>query len=419
MVNKWIILCLMTVFTLICFSDYTFSSENCLEGCHQDVVNVGEHKDISCESCHQKNEKHFSSDSEFDLCLKCHKDYEGLKDSSMHTRQSEKDYVHKVFDKVDKNFYDKNCNGCHVESCSDCHKTDRKNHSILKPDTDTCLSCHNSYFIGHEYKGLGIRDDHERYQRGVQFDNKSYLKMTPDIHFEKGLKCSDCHSMASISKGKKFSRTCTDCHKKIDKTVVEHNIEKHIEKLECYSCHSSWVPMEFGTFWIRFKDSPYREYFRWLSYYEEEYAKSSFFKINDTPLIGKNLKGKYSPVRPEFVTFFTDIEEQDVKEEENKLLSNSFKAVFPHTVRAETVNCEYCHDREKTYMKQKDEDRIFLPEKDGLKLKNFYNSGEFKMLNGDFITDENLKTILEKDSDYNRQYIRKNKQILNLINKLP
>lgn len=417
MVKKWTILFLMTASTLICLNSYIFAEESCLDGCHKDIVNIGEHKNVTCESCHQKNEKHFTKGSGLDSCLKCHKDYEGIKNSSMHTRQSEKDYVHKVFDNSDKEFYDKNCNSCHVDSCSDCHKTNQK-HSVLKPDTDTCLKCHNSYFVGHEYKGLGIRDDHERYQRGIEFDNNSYMKMTPDIHFEKGLKCGTCHDMKSIATGKKSSKICTDCHKKINEDVVEHKIKKHLTDMECYTCHSSWIPMEFGTFWIRFKDTPYRQYFRWLSYYKEEYAKSSFFKINNTILIGKNLKNKYSPIRPEFITFFTEIDGQDVAGEENKLLSNDFKAIFPHTVRTETVNCEYCHDREKTYMKQKDEDRIFLLEKDGLKLKNFYNSAEFKMLNGNFVSDESFNKIINKDKNYYKQYIDKNKKKLNLIKKL-
>lgn len=405
----------MIALTHLCLNSISYAVEGCNANCHKDISNTSEHKGISCDTCHIQNEKHFSKGVDFDACLECHKSYKNIKKSVMHTKSKEKEYIHKTFDKVDRKFYDKNCTGCHVNSCSDCHDVDRKNHSILAPTTDTCLKCHNSYFIGQEYKGLGIRDDHERYQRGIEFENKSYLKMRTDIHFEKGLICKDCHDMSSIANGEKSSKTCTDCHKKIDKTIVEHKIEKHMAKLECYTCHSAWVPMEFGTFWIKFENSSYKQYFRWLTYNNKDYAKSSFYRINDSVLIGKNGRGKYAPIRPEFITFFTSIKDNLVKGAENKFISGYFKAVFPHTIRMETVNCEYCHDSEKTYMLQKDENRIFLPDKDGLEIKNFYNSGEFKMLNGSFVSEDQLKNILKKDSLYKKSYINKNKKILNLM----
>ncbi|UOD35109.1 cytochrome c3 family protein [Deferribacteraceae bacterium V6Fe1] len=415
MVKKWIILSLMTILTALCLNSFGYALEGCTGNCHKDIVNSGEHKGVVCTSCHVSSENHYVKSVTFDTCLKCHKDYENMKNSPMHTKVNEKDFVHKVFDKVDSKFYDKNCNSCHVVNCSDCHGVDKKTHSIAKPNNETCLKCHNSYFIGHEYVGLGIRDDHERYQRGIEFDNKSYMKMSPDIHFELGLKCADCHDMSSISNGEKSSKVCTDCHQKVDKTVIEHKIEKHMTELECYTCHSAWSAMEFGTFWVKFENSTYQQYFRWLTYYSNEYAKSSFYKINDQVLIGKNEKGVYAPIRPQFITFFTSLKDNLVQGEENKFLGGYFKSVFPHTVRRETVNCEYCHDRGKTYLLQKDEDRIFLPEKDGLKVRNFYNSWGFNMLNGNFISEEEFKKINQKDNVYYKFYIEKNKQILNLI----
>lgn len=415
MVKRWITLLLMIAFTPLCLNSISYASEGCTENCHKDIVNTGEHKGVSCVACHVKNEKHFLKVIDFDTCLICHETYKDIKKSVMHTKSKEKEFVHKTFDKVDKNFYDKNCNNCHVSSCSDCHKVDGKSHSILIPTTDTCLKCHNSYFIGHEYKGLGIRDDHERYQRGVQFDNKSYLKMLPDIHFEKGLSCKECHDMLSIAQGKKSSKSCVSCHKKIDKNIVEHKIDKHITDMECYTCHSSWVPMEFGTFWIKFEDSSYKQYFRWLRHRNDEYVKSSFYVVNDRVIIGKNEVGKYTPIRPQFITFFTSIKDNLVLGEENQFLSGNFKTVFPHTIRGETVNCEYCHDNEKTYMLEKDEDRIFLPEKDGLNIKNFFNSKEFEISNGKFLTKDELIRIMRKDDYYYKNYISKNREIFNFI----
>jgi len=51
-----------------------------------------------------------------------------------------------------------------------------------------------------------------------------------------------------LAENKRYSKGCVDCHKRIDKTIVEHSIEEHLETLECYACHSAWTVSELGTF---------------------------------------------------------------------------------------------------------------------------------------------------------------------------
>jgi len=87
--------------------------------------------------------------------------------------------------------------------------------------------------------------------------------MLPDVHYEKGMRCGNCHSMSSLANGKSSSKTCIDCHKP-DKNVLEHRIQAHLTKMECSSCHAAWAPVEYGTFWIKFEENAITDYFRWV-----------------------------------------------------------------------------------------------------------------------------------------------------------
>ena len=406
--KKSIIIYLTIIFiSLLLNNAYT---EEC-KTCHKKNFHItGKHKSLKCTDCHEKTEKHYRKNSELNgknKCLICHKRYKNFINHNKHIQKSYENKIKKVFKHTDKNFYDTNCASCHIETCNDCHNINKKTHNLKKISNDTCLKCHNSYYTGSEYLGLGIRDDHERYQRGIKYKDKYYLKMLPDIHFEKGIECKDCHDMNSLAEGKTYSKTCIDCHKNIDKSIIEHSIKKHLTNLECYACHSAWTKTEFGTFWIRFDNSSYQQYFRWLTVKNKNYVKSSYYITNGKLLFSKNNRGKIAPVRPEYILFYTHLKDDDVVGKENKLMLNDFKAHFPHTVRRETVNCEYCHDNKKVYLKQNYKNRIFFPDKDGLSVKNFYNSSEFNMLNGDFLLEKEINKILEKNNIYYNKYIKK------------
>lgn len=381
--------------------------------CHK-VKLTDAHKNASCTSCHIKNDTHYAKAAEFRTgaqgCLTCHAGYKNMLTSPMHKRDAEQKFVHESYGKKDPAFYAKNCSSCHVTSCTDCHKG-KSVHETVKPKTDACTTCHSGYYTGIEYTGLGVRDDHERHGRGIEHNDELYAKMLPDVHHEKGMQCSACHSMKSLAEGKPFSKTCTDCHKVNKNSSVEHSIPEHMEKMECWTCHSAWASQEYGTFWIRFRNTEYDDYFRWVKTPNNEYAKSSHTKDYTPPPIGINSRGKYSPIRPQYTAFFTYVVGDGAKGKENEMLANNYKALFPHTVRREVVMCESCHKNNKRLMRETEEERIFDLKKDGLEIESFHNKKDFKVTNGRFINDEEYKRITDDDPRYKRLSIKKWKQL--------
>ncbi len=341
-----------------------------------------------------------------EACLSCHGEYAGVLSSAMRTRIKEGLFIQKTFSGVDVNFGGKNCGGCHVQSCLDCHVTG-------KPAVNDCLRCHNVGNTGADYAGMGIREDHERYQRGPVFNGVNYMKMLPDVHFEKGITCGGCHTMRSIA-GSGPAKQCGECHS-YSKKVIDHSIKEH-GNVACVSCHAAWSPAEYGAFYVRLRESASREYFRSVRQLNNEYVKSSFMRLNVPPHLGKNVNGRYVPIRPR-LAFFTDVYRNNTAGRENRMLSNLWEPFTPHTVRLETLTCEACHNNRRKYILEKDEDRIFLPEKDGLEISGFHDSSFFRMDRGLFTTEEDYDRLARRTPEYIRAYFIKLEQMKKTVGK--
>lgn len=346
-------------------------------------------------------------------CTDCHKEC-SINDMVMTDKNKEKAFVNKVFMRFDSEFGEKHCyKSCHVTSCNDCHKGKGKN--ISKPKNDDCLICHKDTYTGIEYIGLGIREDHERYKRGVKKDGEYYLKMLPSIHYEKGMQCIDCHSKNNIL-GKEKAKDCLSCHS-YNKNIIDHSIKGH-DKVACISCHAAFAPMELGTFYLRFRESSFAEFVKELPQISEEYFKSSFMRVNERPpLVIDNETGKYVPAKPSYIIFTTNTYKNLVVGRENNMTANRWKVTYPHTVRRETVLCSSCHDNERAFLLESDENRILYPDKDGLGIKSFYSSESFSIENARFVTrQEYEKNINIKSKEYIRKYFKKMEQLKALIN---
>lgn len=396
-----------------------FSVDTCLD-CHKKIVISGSHKKIKCTACHKKNSKHYEKDAtnfKDNVCINCHRSASSIMSSIMVKRTKEIHTIKKAFDGVDENFYGKNCKStCHVNKCSDCHIFKKELHSIEKPLIDKCLQCHKEYFTGIDYTGLAIREDSERYKRGVFKDKEYYLKMLPDVHYEKGLTCNECHSMKSLSDNKTYSKTCTDCHVKIDKTIIEHSIPEHLETLECYACHASWSVNELGSFYIQFIDSDVRKFYKSLKHLSSEYIKSAFIKEYGPPFLGINNRGKYSPIRPEFIFFYTQIYKNKLVGDDNRLLGAFWKAFYPHTVRVETVMCDNCHENRKKYLLLDNKTDIYELQKDDIPLESFYSSKKQTILNGYFVDNKTFNNKINKKTvKYAESYIKKWEEFIKFI----
>ena len=395
----------MTMFTALCSQ----AADEACGDCHKNIVHDAAHRDVACIQCHEKSEKHFKKagvfgDSET-ACLKCHQEYKGITHSQMATREKEKQRVKKAFEQFEPQFFDKTCSGCHVSSCSDCHSADDK-HGVTLPENDNCLTCHKEYFTGIEYEGLGMREYHKRFQRGIEKDGVYYRKMLPDVHHEKGMQCASCHSMANMA-GNADAASCTSCHTELNRDIVEHKIDAHIQKMECYTCHSAWASSEHGSYYIRLSDSPYYKYYAGVRTIGKDLVRSAYSVQAGSFALGVNDKGKYSPVRPQFQYFYTKVNGTKPVYE-NVPLTLEYKAFFPHTVRRKTVMCASCHENDRRLLNLPDDERIMLPDKDGLNITTFYNSRFMTIYDGRFLTDEEIRRIKDTQSkEYKRYTVEK------------
>lgn len=370
----------------------------------------GAHAELACADCHgadvAKTPRPSSAESRASGCTGCHKGYDGIFDQAMTTRAAEKQYAKETFGNLDPAFFDNNCSSCHVSDCLDCHG--RNGHKIASATQEQCLVCHKGYFVGREYLGMAPREDHPRYQRGAKFLGETSLKMRPDLHSEIGLQCMDCHSMQSLIAGHKASKHCVDCHQ-ANPQVIEHSIAEHMNGMECYACHAAWAPQEYGTFYLRiggdketaknFKVAP--------SEPVGDYLIRTYLRQQNAPPLGVNERGLISPVRPQFIAYTSDLRGDGDPKIENRLLAAQWKAFFPHTIRSGTVMCDQCHDNRRRFLMEKDEERQYRIDLDGLGLSSFWNQAGQRVGNGSFVSPERYSHIAEKNVTYRKAYVKK------------
>ncbi|MFA5515431.1 MAG: selenite/tellurite reduction operon b-type cytochrome iron-sulfur cluster-binding subunit ExtO [Desulfuromonadales bacterium] len=373
-------------------------------GCHAVAVR-GAHADLDCAACHPSGRAGGGAAA----CMNCHPGMQGVLQGPMASRASERQFVQAAFGRHDSRFFEKNCNGCHVADCLDCHGAD--GHDIARPQKEDCHACHRGYFVGADYWGLAPREDHRRYQRGAGYGGENYLKMRPDVHAEAGMLCGDCHGMASLA-GKAAPPQCRDCHTP-DPQIIEHGIAAHLEKLECYACHAAWGAQEYGTFFLRMGDNPIADVYPMRRQAGSDYVRSAYLKRQDAPPLGRNAAGRVSPIRPQFVAYYSDLRGAPAKE--NLLAAAQWKAYFPHTVRRGTVTCEGCHDQPRRFLLEPEHTRIYLPEKDGMTLPSFWDSRGQTLVNGAFFTPEEFLRLQNRGPAYVRGYVEKWKNFVERV----
>jgi len=372
------------LFTSLCFA------EDCAD-CHADVK--ADHFGASCTECHTENEKHFSKAAVFSSdaagCLSCHAEYANMLNSKMHTRADEAGYAAETFRSYDSKFFNKNCSGCNVSSCSDCHGA----HQINKPKTDTCIKCHSGHATGADYTGYAPRPPAEKYQRGKEINGAHYLKMLPDVHFEKGMQCSDCHSMKDLTKG--TGKTCESCHQ--TSNSEDHQTHKN---LTCESCHAGWGHGEYGTTYICFDNSRiiYDQYAKKLPAIGDNCIRSSVVNEYREMPLGVDKDGKISPIRP-FTAFFTLFRDRSMLIA-NKMVSASWGTYSPHTTRPGVRGCFSCHEDDKRLMAS--EHDIYDLKREGINLQSFWNKAGQNVYNGSFLSDKQIEKIKNKSDKYKK-----------------
>ncbi|GFO56489.1 cytochrome c [Geomonas sp. Red276] len=368
------------------------------------------HRALSCTACHSRGGSFSDPASKANGaagCVGCHQGYQAIFASAMGRRDGERRFVERSWGKMDRRFWEKNCTSCHLTGCLDCHGAP---HAISLPKSSDCQLCHKGYYTGWDYSGRAPREDNMRYQRGIAVNGETFVKMIPDVHYRAGMTCGACHGMRSLLPGG-APRGCRDCHRPSPK-VLEHRIAAHMERLECYACHSAWGAQEYGTFMLRFRDPALKEGFDLKPGPNAEYLRSSYLKKQDAPPLGINSRGRISPIRPEFIAYYTDVAIARQGGGENLLLAAEWRAFFPHTVQRGTAGCEACHDNPRRFLLEPPEDRIYSLTRDGMGLASFWSQDGQRMVNGSFLPAARYGRMNAKGPDYKRMYVEKWKKFL-------
>jgi hypothetical protein len=228
--------------------------------------------------------------------------------------------------------------------------------------------------------------------------------MLPDVHFRAGLACTACHTMQSMLAGAKSARKCRDCHRPSLK-IAAHRIGAHLDRLACTACHAAWSPQEYGTFFLRFTEPARKEDFDLRPLPSSEYLRSSYLRRQDLPPLGLDSSGLVSPIRPEFIAYYTDIGQARRGGRENLLLAAEWRAFSPHTIQRGTAGCAACHDNPRRFLAEPEAERIFLLRKDGLTLDSFWNRSGQRVVNGGFYPLEKLQSPANAGKTYIKEEI--------------
>lgn len=379
--------------------------------CHLPAPGV--HASLACNACHLAGGRPLSDPGGREVaaagCVRCHRGYETIFGTAMGSRKGERAFAERTYGRHDRGFFPANCGGCHITGCGSCHGS---GHRISRPGTDRCLSCHKGYYTGWDYVGRAPREDNNRYQRGGVAHGETFLAMLPDVHFRAGIPCSGCHTMGSLHSGR-GGKSCRDCHTP-DGRVLEHRIPGHLEKLECYACHSAWGAQEYGTFYLRFADTAMKEEFDLRPAGSPDYLKSSYLKRQDLPPLGLNGAGRVSPIRPQFIAFYTDIAAARGGSRENLLLGAEWRAFFPHTVQRGTPTCEACHENPRRFLLEPEVDRIYQLRRDGLSLDSFWSREGQRVVNGGFLPEARYRAMAGNTA-YRRGQVEKWRAVINRV----
>ncbi len=156
-------------------------------------------------------------------------------------------YAAKEFDIDMDEYYTKwNCAKCHAATCDKCHVGYPANHTYKGEVTIPISTCDTCHFKKQTATFVGDLPVHK--SEGPH----------ADIHYEKGLTCTDCHNAAELhgdgntyaSQLEAVTTTCEDCHNSPGKTVKGMAVTQystdvgahsmHEDKLDCTACHTGW-----------------------------------------------------------------------------------------------------------------------------------------------------------------------------------
>jgi hypothetical protein len=269
-----------------------------------------------------------------------------------------------------------------------------------------CLRCHNGNRVGADYVGLFERDHHSNYRlEGEELIyGLDYHNLSRDVHFERGLWCTDCHGALDVMAGKE-RKTCEHCHGSWDAKgealpgeidsgsgkrhaipafsiqKQSHGIDSH-RNVRCSACHAQWSLQDYGMSVIR---EDLLDAYKWrqlvtqgdpshtrilqdnrdnplmIRPFSEDYVSGEkrpglwsygwrFRRWEPMPL-GKDRKDRYSVIRPryQYLISFVDAEGRILldgvisQRGDSSGIGWAFMPYSPHTLAPFGRQCDSCH----------------------------------------------------------------------------
>lgn len=197
------------------------------------------------------------------------------------------------------------CTNCHVSSCDACHRKEVQGKPVydtkMAKEQGTCLKCHGR-------ESLMI----------TKIDKESN---TPDVHFAKGMSCTDCHTAREIH-GDGVEREsmkapgamdakCENCHPAVSKSLSH---TAHGNRLHCNACHVRHVVSCNNCHWdtmIKEKKRVSRPLYGW-----------KFLMNYNGQVTSANMQTFIAP--------------------QDRVLM-MFAPMFSHSVKKDGSRCEECH----------------------------------------------------------------------------
>ena len=283
-------------------------------------------------------------------------------------------------------------------------------HTLTKAVPVTqCATCHN----GGSRAAMNFRGMMEAPPEGRQtflydqdlLHGHAYTQQTPDVHFQRGMACIDCHTEREMhGDGQIYAKRhyevevrCESCHGTPDRAATgltaqgrrlrnvfvaaapnptalvtlvgkmtgrTHTIPqlaalgtqpaghepKHLAKTECFTCHTAWAPTCYGCH----INMDYTKYANPVNvafdHMANEHSKQGWFRLtagvriaDPEPILGLNWRGKVVPFVPRAQPLFTYVNPEGKTEYEFKKFGFAHNPIVPHTVTRAARTCESCH----------------------------------------------------------------------------
>jgi len=283
-------------------------------------------------------------------------------------------------------------------------------HSLTKAIPVTqCATCHH----GGSRAAMNFRGLMEAPAEGRQtftydqdlLHGHAYTRQTPDIHFERGLACIDCHTEREMhgdglvypKRHYEVEVRCESCHGTPDRLATGLTAQgrrlrnvfvaaapnpaglvtlvgkltrrvhavpqlsrlprqpsghdaRHLARTECFTCHTAWAPTCYGCH-IKADYTVYRAPVNVaFDHLSGEHATQGWFRLtpgvrfaDPEPVLGVNWRGKVVPFVPRAQPLFTYVNPEGKTEYAFRKLGFAHNPIVPHTVVRASRTCESCH----------------------------------------------------------------------------